>query len=957
MNKALIALTVAVVAVGGLGVSLAKAAPKAKIVYLDELNVNLSTSGWARTRKNKSIDGRPLKIAGKSFRRGVGTHAHGVFRIQLDGKTTKFTAMVGIDAETGNRGSAEFQVIVNKKIIWKSGVMKGGQAAKPVEVNLTGMKMVDLVVTMGGDGFGHDHTDWADAKFEVLGKAPKAVKVPGARGGRGLRPHRWPAADQVLNVHSLPAESDRDELDAVIRRTTALLEYISKMDKAPKLTAERAALEKLTASAKSVKPDDEEGRTKLLAQAVKLRRKIAFSNPLVNFDKILFIKRHFNPNSEKTGNHMCDQYFGFNAIKGGGLFILENPFSDNPTVKGVLANSVCTNGRFKGKKLTSEGGFLAPDLSYDGKEILFAWTEISNDERGRLRYRKWTENNTYKIFRVNSDGTNLRQLTDGTTNDFDPCFLPSGRIVFITERRGGYGRCHGRPVPSFTLHSMNGDGSDIVRLSHHETNEWQPSVDNNGMIVYTRWDYVDRGFNQAHHPWLTTPDGRDARVIHGNFAVSARVRPHFEITIRSIPGSQKLTATAACHHGQAYGSLVLIDPKIPDDDAMAPLKRITPDQLFPESEIGVHGPPTNYAGPWPLSEYFYLCVYDPDSRSNAGTLNNYGMYLLDAFGNKELLYRDPKISCLDPIPFRPRKMPRVVPHTVLVGKPLAPGEKYVPIDPKTLPKTAEVGLINIYQSLKPFPEGTEIKELRIIQILPKTTPYANNPRIGFGDQKSARAILGTVPIEKDGSAYFSLPINIPVYFQAIDGNGLAVQSMRSATYIQPGEKLVCQGCHEPRSKARTPMSRFPAAMRRKPSNIKPEVAGTKPFSYPILVQPVFEKYCIKCHTAKRAKGKKCPDLTKGRIGRNFFNSYNNLRKYAFFFNNAVYTTPRTIPGKFGARASKLYQMLAKGHNKLKLPPEDMHRITLWLDSNSDFFGSYKNLEAQSRGEVVQPTME
>jgi len=961
MNKSIIAVTVLAAILVGFAVTPIQAAPKAKIVYLDELNLALSSTGWGRSRKNRSVDGNPIKIAGKAFKRGVGTHPPGVIRILLDGKTTKFSAMVGLDDEVGTKGTAEFQIVVNKKVIAKSGIMKGGQPAKLLEANLTGVKIVDLVVTIGGDNFGHDHTDWADAKFEVLGAKPKAVRAPGsvrAKGGtKRKHNHRWPSADQVLNVHSLPAETDKDELDAVIRRTGALLEYISKMPKAPQLTAEKAVLDRLIASAKKVEITDEAGREALMKLAVKLRRKVAFSNPLLDFDKILFIKRHFNPNSEKAGNHMCDQYFGFNAIRGGGMFVLENAFSDAPKAVNLLENSVCSNGRFKGRKLTSDGGFLSPDLSYDGKEILFAFTEIAAEEKDRLRYRKWTENNTWKIFRVNSDGTDLKQLTDGNVNDFDPCFMPNGRIIFITERRGGYGRCHGRPVPSFTLHSMNGDGSDIVRLSHHETNEWQPSIDNNGMVVYTRWDYVDRGFNQAHHPWITTPDGRDARAIHGNFAKSARVRPHFEITIRSIPGSHKLTATAACHHGQAYGSLVLIDPKVPDDDAMAPLKRITPDQLFPESEIGVHGPPANYAAAWPLSEYFYLCVYDKDSRSNAGVANNYGIYLLDAFGNKVLIYRDPDISCLDPIPFRARKMPRIVPHQTFLAKPLAPGEKFKPVDPKLIPKTGQVGLINVYESLKPFPEGTKIKHIRIIQLLPKTTPYANNPAIGFGNQKSARSILGTAPVAEDGSAYFNLPVNIPVYFQAIDDKGMAVQSMRSATYIQPGERLVCQGCHEPRSKARGPMSKFPKAMRKPAADIKPEVAGTNPFSFPILVQPVLEKHCIKCHTEQKAKGKKCPDLGKGKIGRGFFNSYKNLRKHAFFFDNAVYTTPRTIPGQFGARASKLYQMLAKGHNKLKLPPEDMHRITLWLDANSDFFGSYENLEAQAKGEVVKPTME
>jgi len=297
---------------------------------------------------------------------------------------------------------------------------------------------------------------------------------------------------------------------------------------------------------------------------------------------------------------MCDQFFGFNAIRGGGLFILEKPFSDHPTVRNVLENSVCENGRFKGQKLTSDGGFLSPDLRYDAREILFAWTEIAESEGERKRYREWNEHNTYKIFKVNVDGTGLTQLCDGTWNEFDPCYLPNGRIIFISERRGGYGRCHGRPVPSFTLHSMNPDGSDIVCLSPHETNEWQPSVNHDGVVLYTRWDYVDRGFNQAHHGWTTKPDGRDPRAIHGNFSSDQRSRPHFEITLRAVPNSRKYMVTAACHHGQAYGSIILIDPSVPDDNRMGPVKRLTPDQLFPEAEIGTHGPPANYAGPWPL---------------------------------------------------------------------------------------------------------------------------------------------------------------------------------------------------------------------------------------------------------------------------------------------------------------------------------------------------------------------
>ncbi|MCF7958827.1 MAG: hypothetical protein K9M57_10300, partial [Phycisphaerae bacterium] len=268
----------------------------------------------------------------------------------------------------------------------------------------------------------------------------------------------------------------------------------------------------------------------------------------------------------------------------------------------------------------------------------------------------------------------------------------------------------------------------------------------------------------------------------------------------------------------------------------------------------------------------------------------------------------------------------------------------------------EVGLIDVYNSLKPYPEGVAIKALRIVQLLPKTTPLANQPRVGFGDQKSARAILGTVPVEADGSAYFKLPVNIPVYFQAIDGDGLAVQSMRSATYVHPGEKLVCNGCHEKRHGAPLIPDHYPTAMKRQPSEITPEVAGARPFSYPLLVQPVLNRKCVPCHQ----KQKKAPDLRMGDLAKNpnhFYTSYRSLRPHAFFFDNAVYTTPRTIPGQFGARASKLYQMLSKGHHDVTLSKDEMHRITLWLDSNSDFFGSYENIDAQAKGEVVAPTMQ
>ena len=174
-----------------------------------------------------------------------------------------------------------------------------------------------------------------------------------------------------------------------------------------------------------------------------LTRRIAFCNPLLDFDRILFVKRH-----DSVGvYHMCDQFYGCNARPGGGLYVLEDPWSDQPRVVNLLENSVVQNGRLQGQKLTG-GSFLSPELSFDGKTILFAYSQAQAwDKYHGVECYEWKPEYSYHIFRCDVDGGNLTQLTDGDWDDFDPCFLPDGRIAFVSERRGGYLRC-GATVPS-----------------------------------------------------------------------------------------------------------------------------------------------------------------------------------------------------------------------------------------------------------------------------------------------------------------------------------------------------------------------------------------------------------------------------------------------------------------------------------------------------------------------------
>jgi hypothetical protein len=663
-------------------------------------------------------------------------------------------------------------------------------------------------------------------------------------------------------------------------------------------------------------------------------RQIAFCNPLLDFDRILFVERH----RPKGVFHMCDQYYGFNGVRGGGLFILSNAFGTSPKLTNVLADSVVENGRLRGKKLNG-GVFVSPELSYDGRTIYFAYSQGMGEDL------EWTLQSSYHIFKVNVDGSGLMQLTDGPWNDFDPCILPNGRVVFVSERRGGYLRC-GRHCPTYTMHSMEQDGSDIICVSFHETHEWHPSVTNDGMIVYTRWDYVDRDTNIAHHIWNCFPDGRDPRSFGGNYPIRRRSRPWMEMSIRAIPNSHRYVATAAAHHGHAFGSLVMIDQRIPDDGAMSQLTRLTPDVPFPEAER--HIKPIKdcmvYATAWPLSEDDYLCVYDRQAT-------NHGIYWIDRFGNKELIYRDLSIPCLSPIPLRARPEPPVIPaKTTQIAKNDGNSSLQNP--------TETITVMNVYDSDFQWPLGTRIKALRIIQVLPKTTAPPNRPRIGVADQSNARAVLGTVPVESDGSAHFEAPVGKMIYFQALDENMMAIQSMRSGTYVHRGEQMTCLGCHEPKHRTPNQSGKIALALRRAPSKIKPEPQGSNPFNYVRLVQPVLDKSCVGCHTREKAI-----DLTGVIEGANgWTRSYDNLAaKYGFYFNTSKGSIKRdgsrTIAGQFGARASALLKFLNEKHYGVKLSDEDFHRLALWLDCNSEFYGSYENTLAQARGEIVIPTLD
>lgn len=777
-------------------------------------------------------------------------------------------------------------------------------------------------------------------------------------------------ARETLRPEALILPADRTPLDVVLRRTAALLAHLQAQPGTPDLRAEAAALSSLRDAAVGATPDR---IPNLFRDAVALRRRIAFRNPLLDFDAIVFLKH----NQQVRGvRHMMDQYFGFNAEARGGVYVLDHPFSAHPSVRSLLGRTPVAAGRLAGQVLEDRGAFISLDLDYDAQHLLFAFSETGGGKlpAGRSETNYWRAadvrksgppdqpfyqfrpESCYHVFKAAADGSSLVQLTDGPDLDFDPCFLPNGRIAFISSRCGGQCRCGARPDPTYTLHAMMGDGRDVIPLSWHDTNEWHPSVDHDGMIVYTRWDYVDRDSDVAHHLWRCYPDGRDPRSPHGNYPHTREGRPWMELSLRAVPGSRRYVAVAAPHHGEAYGSIVLIDPARADDGAMAQVRRVTPEAWFPESERapgvphekGTHAPAGEFYGtPWPLSEDFYLCVWDDGRR-------NYALCLLDSFGNREVLYRDPQIACLDPIPLRPRPRPPVLP--------VATKQAAADRDGGPMPTQGVVAVMNVYDSRRPLPAGVRIAEIRVIALFPKDNAIADVPPIGAAAQSLCRGLVGTAPVEADGSAHFLLPAGLDVYFQLVDEQGLMVQNMRSATYVHPGETLTCIGCHEPpaRSPDRGGGAR-PLALRRPPDALRPGPEGSFPISFPRLVQPVLDRNCVACHEDERKRNHKLRGLRGDVFAANGWSeAFSSLRPFAWSRSGgngtALSQLQYSVPGGDGARASKLLARLQQTRCIEHLPDEDFRRLALWLDANSNFYGAYHDTERQAAGGLVRPAL-
>ena len=673
----------------------------------------------------------------------------------------------------------------------------------------------------------------------------------------------------------------------------------------------------------------------------------------LGFRDILLVKRH-----PMNLSHVYT-YHAEGFAPGGGLHV----FTPGPD-----------GGKFRELVATPEGEILDCDLSYDAKEIVFSWKRKGQPLKCGLwqtteeHCRSVPEEN-YQVFRINIDGTGLTQLTDGTNHNLNPCWLPDGGIAFISDRKPAYAYCFVTTSP--VLYRMERDGSRQRRLSANYLMDFTPSVLNDGRIIYTRWEYVDRPAIPIQSLWSIRPDGTGLAGFYGNRVLD----PGTFMQARAIPGTGKVLCLLTSHNGSARGAIGIVDPTR-GANAQEAIQNLTPDVNIGHVDAGdgngIHGP---YETPYPIDQHHYLVTNNGHLQLREHTNSCAPVTILRASGG---------FGFYNAQPVKPRVRPPVI-ASILPEKPAN--------------TSATIHLSDVYQGLEPHVQRGEIKKICVVQEIEKSTftplltqvpgasGYAANTAFGFqfplvscGATYAPKKVWGYANVAADGSADFRVPTEVPIYFLALDAAGRAVQRMRTFTHLMPGEEQSCQGCHADRNcAAPQPLPRV-AATRRIPQPLEPPEWGVKGFSYREIVQPVLDRYCVRCHNERSAP--KDVDLSGDMT--DFFNvSYDILARkgtigerspgqhgvgvasrqegrspytsWISTINGAEYNIRMVTPKTWGSPVSKLADLILAGHPdtagkpRFQMDSASQRRIMAWIDLNVPYYPNSRVSYADTMG--------
>ena len=670
-------------------------------------------------------------------------------------------------------------------------------------------------------------------------------------------------------------------------------------------------------------------------EIIALQRQALLSNPLLDFDELLLIKRKpiGDPRRAEEPDRGIGKFVGMPQQSSWQLQTMPNTDGWD--------NEICvlSPARQEGRLTTlykPPGGRLVSemDLHFDAEKIMFSMPDS----------RK-----LWQVIEINIDGTNLRQVSPNdqpNVHNFDSGYLPNGKIAFISTAPFQGVPCNAS-VNVGMMYLMDADGRNVRQICFEQDHNFCPTMMNDGRILYLRWEYTDIPHVWARFLFTMNPDGTTQKEYYG----SGGYWPNAIFYARPIPDHPtKVVGIVTGHHVGRVGELVILDPPLGRTATDGVVQRIPgyskKVQPLIQDKLAMECWP-KFLHPWPLSERYFLVSCKP--RPN----DLWGIYLVDIFDNILLLKEIEDYALLEPIPLRKIKRPPVIPDKVDLSR-----------------KDAIVYLENIYEGpgLKGVPHGT-VKKLRLFTYHFAYHKIAGiNHRVGTDGPWEPKRIMGTVPVEEDGSALFRVPANTPISIQPLDAEGKALQLMRSWMTAMPGEFVSCIGCHQKQNAG--PPNLQTIASRNRPSEIEPWYGPERGFSFRREVQPVLDKYCVSCHNGGKSNdGQKISDL-RGNQGK--FIAYKNgvpkanviygvpreelVKKYGGVFEPSYVTLRSYIrvgglesdlrllaPGEFCANTTELVQMLNKGHHGVRLDAEAWQRITTWIDLNAPCHGTWREV--------------
>lgn len=854
-------------------------------VWLDQVPFEYGIAGWDKPRMNINANGKPLKMGGKTYEHGVFCHANGMLVYPLNGKYVRFEAEVGIDADSGI-GSAFFKVanVFPKNIIDQLNKEYSNQIGKlgtQVESLNTWLITPDASVERQVvEGLADKLKDKSYYKGIIQQIATE--KDVNSQIRRYLE-----VFEKIQKTNEIQAELEWVNLEALRLAFTD-------MKKQPGYDVSK--YEPLYNELLSLYKKGFDGIYKDDAQAFENARKvlrnkqaILLGNPLLNGDKIVATRfklgssarRAMAPELGTQANNWSNQESASRSGFDAEIVELSN-----------LRGDIQMRQIYKPKNSSSIADLK---MHWDGDRMMFTATMPDN---------RWN------IHEVKLDGTGFKTFIDDKEPDleyYDGTYLPDGRVI-ATSNIGYQGvPCVSGSDPVGNMVLYDPEKKDMRRITFDQDANWNPTVMNNGRVMYTRWEYTDLMHYYSRFVMHMNPDGTEQKALYG----SGSAFPNSTFDIQPLPNhASAFVGIISGHHGVARsGRLIVFDPTKARKGAAGMLQEI-PYRNRPIVEIIkdelVNGVWPQFIKPTPLNDTYYLVA----AKLNPEDL--WGIYLVDIFDNVTCLMKQEGEGFISPIIVRKTVTPPAIPDRVKLND-----------------KEATVFIQDIYEGegLRGVPRGT-VKEVRLHSYeyaYLKTTSDHNWHGIQSG--WDIKRYLGTVPVEEDGSVIFKIPANTPISIQPLDKEGAAIQWMRSWLTGQPGEIVSCVGCHEDQSQI--PVPKRTIASKRAPHMIKSPEGGIRSFTFDLEVQPILDRACIACHD-----GNKAFDLRAGeKDSHGYGPSYLKLHPYVHR-QGAEADMAVLQPYEYYANTSELIRVLKKGHANVKLTDEEWRKLYHWIDYNA-----------------------